>query len=122
MSIATTADVEARWRPLSDEETTVAETRLEDAERNLRRRIKDFAVRVETDEDFRADVVQVEADAVIRVLLNPDRKSEEKIDDYAFKRGSDGGLRITADEWATLGVVASKRKAFMLDTTPTPGR
>lgn len=122
MPIATVTDVEGRWRPLSDSETLIAETRLADAERSIRRRIKDLDARIAADPDgFGADVVQVIADAVIRVLLNPDRKRQEQIDDYKYTRDrtiSDGTLRITAADWLLLGVSVGARKAFSIDTTP----
>lgn len=121
MPIATYEDVEARWRPLSDSEQAVATVRLADVERMIRRRIPTLDARIAADENFGLDVVRVMADAVIRVLLNPDGKRQESIDDYSWTRDrsiSDGALRITAAEWLLLGVTVGSRKAFMIDTTP----
>lgn len=127
MAITTVSDVEARWRPLNDSQTTVASTRIEDAERRLRGKIADLETRAADDADFRATVVQVVADAVIRVLKNPNSKSSEQVDDYKWTRDksvSDGALRITSAEWALLGVTTAgpSGKAFSLDTTPTIAR
>lgn len=65
---ATTGDIEARWRPLSQAESAVAETRLDDAWRKLKRDIPDLEARMVGDDDLTADVVRVLADAVIRLL------------------------------------------------------
>lgn len=121
MATAEIFDVEARWRPLTAAETIVAQTRLDDVERMIRRKITDFDARIAADDDFKADVVQVEADAVIRVLKNPDAKRQESIDDYSWTRDrsiSGGALRILLGEWELLGVRVGGRKAFMIDTTP----
>lgn len=65
---ATTADIEARWRPLTPAETTIATTRLDDAWRKLKRDIPGLEARMVGDEDLTADVVRVLSDAVIRLL------------------------------------------------------
>jgi hypothetical protein len=102
---ATTADVEARWRPLSAQETTNAETFLDDAWLMLRRHFTRLGVDLETeiaaDDDLSADVVRVEVAAVLRVMKNPDGKRSESIDDYAWTRDqavSAGLLYFTDDE------------------------
>ncbi len=123
MAITADTDVEARWRPLSDPEKVVAATRIEDAERRLRAKIPDLVALAAADPDYEATVIQVVADAVIRVLKNPNSKSSEQIDDYKWTRDksvSDGALRITSAEWASLGVTTAgpSGKAFSIDTTP----
>jgi hypothetical protein len=132
---ATVADVESRWRPLTDDETTLAETRLEDVYRNIRRRFRKLGKNVDAliaaddalsdgdvDKGFREDVIEVQADAVIRVLINPEKLRMESIDDYSRTRDksvSDGVLRVTGEEWAKLGVTSeSSSRAFSIDTTP----
>jgi hypothetical protein len=134
--IAAPADVVAAWRPLTDEEALVASTRLATTERWIRKRItkagRDLAAELaaddaladdDPDKGFRAEIVDVQVEAVMRVLMNPDRHSAESIDDFSFRRDksiSDGTLRITAEEWARLGITndVTSRKAFMIDTTP----
>jgi hypothetical protein len=65
---ATTDDIESRWRSLTDLEQTIAETRLDDAWRKLKRDVPDLEARMVGDTDLTADVVRVLADAVIRLL------------------------------------------------------
>jgi hypothetical protein len=116
---------------------TVAATRLADVERMIARRMtkvgrnlavalaEDDALPIE-DQWFRAALIKVESDAVIRVLQNPEGLRSEQIDDYAKSRdkaNADGVLRVTAEEWAELGLPATEpkgsgRRAFMVDTTP----
>src|SRR5690242_19454400 len=98
---ATTADLEARWRPLSDQETTNGQTFLDDAWRMLRRRFSDLETEVEADEDLAAEVVRVMATAVLRVMKNPDGKRQESIDDYSWTKDqsvSAGLLYFSVDE------------------------
>jgi len=65
---ATTGDIEARWRSLTSAETAIADTRLDDAWRKLKRDIPDLEARMVGDDDLTADVIRVLADAVIRLL------------------------------------------------------
>ena len=102
---ATTADIEARWRPLSAQETTNAEALLDDAWALLiaRRPTLDADIAAETVSE--ANVIRVVVAMVLRVLRNPDGKLEEKIDDYSYRRDSatsTGGLYVTSDELADL--------------------
>lgn len=122
---ATTEDVAARWRPLSDTETTVAETRLNDAwlmlKRHATRRGVDVEDEILTDDDLFAEVVRVLATAVLRVLMNPEGKTQESGDDYAYTRGggnadADGVLRITDEELDDLFPgLAETGRAFSID-------
>jgi hypothetical protein len=67
------------------------------------------------------DVRMVIANAVIRVLKNPDGKRQESIDDYSWTRDrvlSAGVLYLTDDEWRILGGIGGKGAAFQIDTTP----
>lgn len=106
---ATTADLEARWRPLSAQETTVGQTLLDDAWRMLRRHFTklgvDLDANVVTDADLSAEVVRVEAVAVLRVLKNPDGMAQESIDDYRYLRAdgnATGELYFTDEELESL--------------------
>lgn len=120
---ATTAEVEARWRPLSAQETINAETFLADAWVMLRRHFTalgvDIEVSIAADTDLSADLVRVMVTAVLRVMKNPDGLSQESIDDYTYRRDeatSAGLLYFTEDELDGLvpgsGV---KGRAFMVD-------
>ncbi len=120
---ATSADVVARWRPLSAEETTVATTRLGDAWVKLKRHATKRGVDVEeaiiTDVDLRDDVIRVLATAVLRVLMNPEGKVQEAGDDYSYTRASgdaDGTLKFTDDELDDLFPgLAETGRAFTYD-------
>jgi len=101
---ATTAAVVARWRPLSTQETTNAQTFLDDAWVMLRRHFTALDVDIETliaaDADLEADVVRVMVTAVLRVLKNPDGLKQESIDDYTYQRDEAvaAGLLYFADD------------------------
>lgn len=121
-------DIENRWRPLTDQEKLNADALTGDAWRMIRSRIGDETLDekstdVTNGEYFIDDVVMVIANAVIRVLKNPDGKRQESIDDYAWTRDrvlSAGVLYITDDEWRVLGVSGAGRgAAFQIDTTPS---
>ncbi len=99
---ASTSDLEARWRPLSDQETTNGETFLDDAWRMLRRRVTTIEADIADDEtgDLEAEVIRVLATAVLRVMKNPDGKRQETIDDYSWQRDQavSAGLLYFTDE------------------------
>lgn len=85
---ATTADLVARWRPLSTQETTNGTTFLADAWRMLRRRVTTIEadIAADTTGDLAAEAVRVMCTAVLRVMKNPDGKRQEAIDDYSWTR------------------------------------
>lgn len=120
---ATTADVEARWRPLSAQETTNAETFLDDAWVMLRRHFDRLGVDIETlvtdDEDLESDLVRVMVTAVLRVLKNPDGLTQESVDDYTYRRDeavSAGLLYFSDDELDGLVPGSGKSgRAYMVD-------
>lgn len=120
---ATTADVVARWRPLSAQETTNAQTFLDDAWVMLKRRMAvegvDIDAQIAGDADLESDVVRVLATAVLRVMKNPDGKSRESIDDYSWSRDeavSAGLLYFTDDELdGLIPGAGEKGRAFMID-------
>lgn len=121
---ATTADVVARWRPLSAQETTNAQTFLDDAWVMLKRRMEllgvtDFEDRIDADADFAAEVIRILATAVLRVMKNPDGKSRESIDDYSWSRDeavSSGLLYFTDDELdALVPGSGGDGRAYMID-------
>ena len=99
---ATTADLEARWRPLSAQEATNGTTFLADAWRMLRRRITTLEDDIAADAtgDLEAVVVRVMATAVLRVMKNPEGKRQESIDDYSWTRDQavSAGLLYFADD------------------------
>lgn len=108
MAYAVVKDVQdrANW-PLTDAEKTLAGVLLDDAEGKIRTRVPDLNARVAASEDYKKLVIRIEADAVLRVLRNPDGYREESDGDYSYGRiaaVAAGYLLILDDEWRDLGV------------------
>jgi hypothetical protein len=105
---ASAQDVEVRLgRGLESSETLMVETRLADAERMLKRRIPDLPSMAANDEDFRAEVIRVEAEMILRLVKNPDGYSQESDGNYSYaiyQAVASGKLEVTDDEWESLGV------------------
>lgn len=107
MTYATAEDVAARLgRELSTEETALVAVRLADVERMILRRVPDLAEKITAEDVDEADVVQVEADAVVRLVRNPEGYLSETDGNYTymFSQATTGQLEITAREWQLLGV------------------
>lgn len=120
---ATVDDVAALryWRPLSDLESSGAAVLLEHAWSLVlgRRPLLDSWVTAGSVSE--ANVRRVLASMVVRVLENPQGKSEESIDDYRYKRDSlisAGVLSVTSDELADLtpATAGSRRRSVRLVT------
>lgn len=122
---ATPADIEARWRPLTAAETTVATTLLDDAWRMLGRDYK-AASGTSLDDAMTADptlspeVVRILANSVKRVLVNPDGMQQESIDDYSYTRSGKaaaGELYIDDEDLAALlGMADNPGRAFSINS------
>jgi hypothetical protein len=108
MAYASTDDVAVRWsRELSCDEVKLVQVRLEDVERLIRRRLPDLDALIDAGKVDVEDVVQVEADAVLRLARNPEGFVSETDGNYTYQLSKDlatGRLSITADEWQILGV------------------
>jgi hypothetical protein len=108
MAYASTDDVAVRWsRELSCDEVKLVQVRLEDVERLIRRRLPDLDALIDAGKVDVEDVVQVEADAVLRLARNPEGYVSETDGNYTYQLSKDlatGRLSITADEWQILGV------------------
>lgn len=108
MAYAVTSDVTKRWaHEPSSEEATLIDTRLEDVERMIKRRIPDLDAKVVSGDIVKDDLIQVEADAVLRLVRNPEGYRSESDGDYTYELQRDlatGRLTILADEWFSLGV------------------
>lgn len=115
---ATTADIEARWRSLTDAETTIAETRLDDAWRKLKRDVAGLETRMVGDDDLTADVVRVLSDAVIRLLQSNERGG--------LKRGTvavdDGSTTWEADDYVRAVLYFTEGELGDLSPTGKSGR
>ena len=115
MAYATAEDIESRLgRNLDDSETMIAEQRLEDAELIILGRIPDLHTKVAAG-TVSADVVaMVEADAVIRILRNPEGIVGETDGNYSYQLNwatVTGALSFTTEEWRLLGFT---RNAFTI--------
>lgn len=112
MTYADVYDVQVRLgRPYDGQvEVELARAKLGDVETLIRTRLGDLSL---LDRDA---LVMVEAEAVVRVLRNPDAKTNERIDDYSWGRHASvasGLLYVTDEEWALLAP-ASPRGAFTI--------
>lgn len=108
MSYAAPKDIADRLgRSLTDEETTLVSTRLGDVERKIRRRIPDLDVKAAADADYLAEVVRIEAEAVLRLVRNPEGYLQETDGTYGYmfsQQVASGRLEILPEEWADLGI------------------
>jgi len=111
----TVQDVINRWRPLSDAEIVIAETRLGDAWDEIQLRVSRLVERLE-DETLPVGLVKrVVADSVIRLMQNPDGKTRERIDDYEYTRAdSVQGLGFTDGELDLLAPTDETTGAFTI--------
>ena len=114
---ATVADIEARWRPLSSQETTNATAFLDDAWAMLLHRRPSLEANITAGTVSEENVVRVVATMVLRVLKNPDGLLEESIDDYRYRRDalvSSGALQVIDDELETLTPPRTRRRSVRL--------
>lgn len=118
MPFASVSDVAVPLlRPLTSAEEEYAARLLGWAELLIKARYPDLSV---LDRDA---VIMVEAQAVARVLRNPEGKIQESLaGEYQSTRnalGADGQLRISDEEWELLSPTGpGKRQAFTVDTAP----
>jgi len=114
---ATVADIEARWRPLTAQETINAEALLDDAWAMLLSRRPNLEADITAGTVSEENVVRVICAVVLRVLRNPGGLLEEKVDDYSYRRDaatSTGGLYITDDELADLTPGRARHRSVRL--------
>lgn len=108
MALAKFEDVQSRFhRGIEEELRQLVETRLQDAEVKIRRRIKDLDEKIFKDSYLEDVVVRVCADAVIRLIKNPDGFVQETDGNYTYMLSqalAEGDLTISSEEWADLGV------------------
>lgn len=120
--LASLSDVEVRFfRPLSEEEKPLVEARLLDAETKIRSRIPDLDERILANPSLAHTVVRVCADAVIRLVRNPEGYVQETDGNYTYmlaQSHADGRLSITNDEWDELGVRKGVGIVHVVPTLP----
>jgi hypothetical protein len=111
---ATLTDVTDRWgKSASGKMATLINVRLGDVERMILRRFKAAGL-VLADEISSTrldveDVKQVEAEAVLRLVRNPEGFASETDGDYTYEviqALASGVLEITPEEWEILGITS----------------
>lgn len=124
MAYATAADVVTLWAKEPEPEVmTLIERRLEQVERMIRRRIPLLDAKVAASETFEADLIDIEADAVLRLVRNPEGYLSETDGTYTYQLQSDlssGRLEILDDEWVTLGVNRLSRMSVIAPNIVMP--
>lgn len=117
MTYATTDDVVALWAKEPEPEVlALISRRLAQVERMILRRVPDLADRITAGDVQLEDVVQVEADAVLRLVRNPEGYVSEQDGAYGYEIRRDlasGKLTILDEEWKLLGWTRSRM--FTLD-------
>ncbi len=91
----------------------------------IKRRIPDLAVRITAGDIDEADVVDIEADAILRIVRNPDGYLSETDGGYTYQLQSDlssGKLTITDEEWEILGVKPAARLTVIVPNLVAPVR
>ena len=121
MTYATASDVVELWaREPEPEVIALIERRLAQVERMILRRIPDLASQIEDGHLDVADVIDIEADSVLRVIRNPEGLQAENDGNYSYqlsREAADNSLRIRPDEWERLGIKPSR----MFSIAPQPG-
>lgn len=109
---ATTSDIVARFRLLTEAETTKTEAYLDDAWWLLTGRLPNLEANMTAATVSTGNVVRVVSAMVIRVLQNPEGLLEEEIDDYRKRRDaltSTGALTVSDAELADLTPGSTRR-------------
>lgn len=111
------ADIEARWRPLSEQEDRNAQAFLEDAWAELLSKRPNLEAELAAGIVSRANAVRVVCAMVLRVLKNPDGYEDESIDDWRGRRSAlvaSGVLHVTSDELALVTPGRAHRRSIRL--------
>jgi uncharacterized protein YcaQ len=112
MAYAAAADVQAvLGRELTTEETALVDRRLAQVERMILRRIPDLAAQIDAGDLDEADVIDIEAEAVLRLVRNPEGYASESDAQYSYqfdRNAASGKLEILPHEWELLGIKPSR--------------
>ena len=125
MTYAVIADVSTRLgRPIIDAlEVAQVNAWLGDIEGQILARIPNLAELIAAGDPTIANVVSVEANAVIRKIKNPNGYVSEGVDDYNYRLNENarkGELFLTDDEWDLLTPTGSSA-AFTIRPYGEPG-
>ena len=106
MAHATLQDVtDSLGRPIVGAESTQVNGWLDKIERIIARRLGDLDALIANDRLSAELLADVETEAVIRKIKNPDGKVAEGIDDYNYRLNENarkGDLFLTEEEWALI--------------------
>ena len=115
MAYATADDVADRMgRSLDESEAQIVEARLDDVELLILSKIPELDANVSAGKPPARLVAMVEADAIIRILRNPDGKVGETDGNYSYQLNwatVSGRLSLMPEEWRMLGL---KRGIFVI--------
>jgi hypothetical protein len=115
------ADLEARFRPLTDVETSNAQALLDDTWEELLARVPSLDQRVTDGRTSVGLVIRVVSAMALRVLRNPEAIKQWSVDDAAFTRDSlvsSGLLYANSDEIDLLSGRASAARRGAFSITP----
>ena len=129
VALASIADLEARWRPLTAAEGLIAPAWLDTASAIVRQRTNADALLADSDfttlyPDYETVVVGVVADMVLRVLKNPNGYRQVMSGDVSATRDaaiSSGLLYLGDDEVARLSDPRTPQGAFTIRAAAVPG-
>lgn len=124
MAFATADDVVTLWAKEPEPEVmTLIDRRLNQVERMIRRRIPDLDLKVQSSATFEADLIDIEADAVLRLVRNPEGYMSETDGTYTYQLQQDlsvGKLEVLDDEWTILGVNRLSRMSVIAPQITMP--
>lgn len=104
-------------REFSTAEAAQCQGFLNDAEQQIRLKFPNLDELVEARTIDAATVALVEVRAARRVMLNPEAKQNERIDDYSYGRQgvvAESEVVITDDEWALLAPSATTSDSYSI--------
>lgn len=113
MAYASADDVVVLWAKEPEPEVMLLiERRLDQVERMIRRRIPSLDTLAAASATFMADLIDIEADVVLRLVRNPEGYISETDGSYTYQLQTDlsgGRLVVLNDEWTALGVYRLSR-------------
>ncbi|AEK32608.1 head-to-tail adaptor [Mycobacterium phage Bonamassa] len=119
MAQATATDVTVFWaRTPTTEEVALIDRRLEQAERLLKKSIPDLDDRCAADPIFKADVIDIEAEAVLRLVRNHEGYISETDGNYTYMlqaQDPNRKLEILPEEWELLGIKRTRMAILVPD-------
>jgi hypothetical protein len=116
-----TADLEARFRPLSAAEEVTAQALLDDAWAVLLTVIPDLEARMAAGTPSTSLVVSVASAMVLRVMRNPNGVRSWSVDDYSETRDNSiaaGSLYVAPEEIRLLTGLASSARSGAFSVAP----